>query len=832
MFFPVHTNAATYKVSNANDSGTGSLREAIALSDKTEEEDTITFDKEFFSVPRIITLTTGQLKYKYSLTIDGPGAELLTISGNNKSRIFFNNYSNSVLTVKNLTLSQGYANNGGAIYASSFIKISRVVITDNTAEGGADEGSSSDPDMALGGGIYTSGSLTISDSVISNNLATGILDSNSGNSQIGAGGNGGGGGGIYATATVTALVVKCTFINNIARGADSADAGAKSGASGGSARGGALFGRNFHIVNSTFKDNSALGGNGGVTTVNTGGLGGNAYGGAVSSDGARIVNSTFSNNLARGGKGGTSGIAGGSNNGGEGKGGGIYDRTPEAANITLVNNIAQGGEGRIGGIGAGGGFFANDYSISIFNSTITNNIARGGKGMQTDGISQGGGFSSSPEFSERNYLRNNLVAENTATNGTDVYGAFINAFNNLIGIGEESLSIKNGINGNIVGTTSSPVDPKLGPLADNGGFTKTRALLTGSPAIDAGNINQVVNPIISHYLNPKSLIFDQRGYLRVFPIGGKVDIGAFEYGSNTVSSTESPDLQDDSDTGINRQDNITGSSAPVFNVEGVIPGATVELIRDEMVVSTAAAVSFNVSLFDPNPPPDATVKYTVRQIINNVPSRISDPLSVTFDHTSPIVTINQAANQIDPTPTQPIHFTVKFSEPVGGFDSQDISLEGSTADVSAAIISVRYVSSATFDVQVYGLKSPGSVVATVKKRAVYDLVLNYNKNASTSTDNSVSFQPNPIEISFSGKIVRYNGILRSTSIITLTEISTGKVYITRTNPLGFYRFTGIPSYQGLTKQFLVTIKNKTFEHTLFNPITIGERNGTVTFFVP
>jgi hypothetical protein len=59
-------------------------------------------------------------------------------------------------------------------------------------------------------------------------------------------------------------------------------------------------------------------------------------------------------------------------------------------------------------------------------------------------------------------------------------------------------------------------DPKLGPLANNGGPTLTMALLPGSPAIDAGNTS----------LAPAT---DQRGFPR--PAGLAADIGAFEYGS-------------------------------------------------------------------------------------------------------------------------------------------------------------------------------------------------------------------------------------------------------------------------------------------------------------
>jgi hypothetical protein len=59
------------------------------------------------------------------------------------------------------------------------------------------------------------------------------------------------------------------------------------------------------------------------------------------------------------------------------------------------------------------------------------------------------------------------------------------------------------------------VDLKLGPLADNGGPTETHALLTGSPAIDAGS-------------NPAGLVFDQRGYNYARVAGPAADIGAFE----------------------------------------------------------------------------------------------------------------------------------------------------------------------------------------------------------------------------------------------------------------------------------------------------------------
>ena len=76
----------TLTVTNTNDSGAGSLRQAIADAGRG---DTINFNLS--NCPCLITLTSGELVIGKDLTIIGPGANLLTISGNNASRIFFIN---------------------------------------------------------------------------------------------------------------------------------------------------------------------------------------------------------------------------------------------------------------------------------------------------------------------------------------------------------------------------------------------------------------------------------------------------------------------------------------------------------------------------------------------------------------------------------------------------------------------------------------------------------------------------------------------------------------------------------------------------------------------
>ena len=66
----VSVYAATYTVTNTNDSGVGSLRQAIFDANATAEADTITF-----SVAGTITLASSLEQIIYSLTINGPGAE-------------------------------------------------------------------------------------------------------------------------------------------------------------------------------------------------------------------------------------------------------------------------------------------------------------------------------------------------------------------------------------------------------------------------------------------------------------------------------------------------------------------------------------------------------------------------------------------------------------------------------------------------------------------------------------------------------------------------------------------------------------------------------------
>jgi hypothetical protein len=110
--------------------------------------------------------------------------------------------------------------------------------------------------------------------------------------------------------------------------------------------------------------------------------------------------------------------------------------------------------------------------------------------------------------------------------------------------------------------------------------------------------------------------------------------------------------------------------------------------------------------------------------------------TVRLDNVSPAVTINQSIGQTDPTSTQPVNFTVVFNELVNGFSAADVSLAGSTANVSTAVINVSG-SGSVYTVSVGNITSGGQVRASLPAGAANDSVGNPSA-ASTSTDNTVT----------------------------------------------------------------------------------------------
>ena len=194
MLFADGAAAATFEVTNTADSGAGSLRDAVGQANAAGTDDVITFAP---SVTGTITLTSGQL-YVHNgggLEIQGPGADQLTISGNNASRVVYT-YSSAAgvpLLISGLTLTGGNATFGGAVVnLDQHLTIRDSVLSGNAAstDGGAVwsdgfnssltiEGTEISGNTASsdGGGIYNEDTtvggqkIRISDSVIENNTA-------------------------------------------------------------------------------------------------------------------------------------------------------------------------------------------------------------------------------------------------------------------------------------------------------------------------------------------------------------------------------------------------------------------------------------------------------------------------------------------------------------------------------------------------------------------------------------------------------------------------------------------------------------------------------------
>jgi CSLREA domain-containing protein len=175
-------SAANYTVTKTADTNDGtcdadcSLREAIAAANGTADNDNILFALPFFSSPQVITLGGSELVVANngSLSIYGPGANLLTISGNNASRILVSG-ANVVVNIHNLRFTAGNGagatntGRGGAIYnVGGTMVITNSILTGNSAaNGGAlNNAASASPNPVV------PANLTLINCIVSNNSST------------------------------------------------------------------------------------------------------------------------------------------------------------------------------------------------------------------------------------------------------------------------------------------------------------------------------------------------------------------------------------------------------------------------------------------------------------------------------------------------------------------------------------------------------------------------------------------------------------------------------------------------------------------------------------
>jgi Domain of unknown function (DUF4214) len=278
--------AVTFTVSNLNDGGIGSLRQAILdANNATATDDTIVFQAGLSG----LLLTSGGMTINGNLVINGPGTSL-TINGNNATRIFTVNSGRTVilsdlklqnggignsgtLTLNNSTIQSSTWSGGGGgaiVNSSGTLTVNSSVLSGNSISSGS------------GGAIYSfSGTLTVNNSVISGNSSSyggGIANDNGtlivNNSTL-SGNQANQGGGIYNEHSLSSLTV-----NNSTLSGNTAVWG-----------GGGVY----HQTGMMTMRNSTLSGNSALENSSGGGYGG---GGVYISGTATIINSTVSGNSA------------------------------------------------------------------------------------------------------------------------------------------------------------------------------------------------------------------------------------------------------------------------------------------------------------------------------------------------------------------------------------------------------------------------------------------------------------------------------------------------------------------------------------------------------
>jgi LPXTG-site transpeptidase (sortase) family protein len=462
--------AATITVTNRNDSGAGSLRQAIATAAPGETID--------FSVTGIITLSSGQLTIDKNLTITGPGESNLTISGGGSSRIFEIASGPYDVNISGLTIADGYifGVGGGMVNTSTgAVLLENVTFNANDAfEGSGLYNFSNNPTLInvtftnntavhYGAGMYNANSNPTLDNVtFDNNWADwggGMANWSSSPTMTNVTFSGNyaefEGGGMHNHDSSPTLS-NVTFHNNTT-----------------GLNGGGMYNHtnsNPILTNVTFDTNSAV-----------------LYGGGMYNNLSRptlTTNVSFNFNFAE-------------------HGGGMYNdsSSPTMTNVTFSNNSA---------IDNGGGMYNFQSNPTLIQVTISGNTADRGGGIDND--------DSNPT------LTNTILAGNSAsTSGPDCSGTINSGDYNLIGDSTDCTFMTDP--NDQVGTALDPLNPLLAPLANNGGETQTRALQTGSPAIDwiPNGVNGCGTTITS----------DQRGEVRPFPTGGDCDIGAYEFNTPT-----------------------------------------------------------------------------------------------------------------------------------------------------------------------------------------------------------------------------------------------------------------------------------------------------------
>ena len=415
--------ALTITVSNTNDSGPGSLRQALV---DANDGDTINF-----AVIGTTMLTSDGLPINKNITISGPGADQLSIDGN-QALLVFGVFPGRAATISGLTIRNaqfGVLNEGTVV-------VTNCVLSGNSYDGLSNYGVAAVSSCVLTGnsynGIYSyEGETTVSNSIVSGNSGGGLFNDGYHGPNKRVGGHG--------SMTIADSIISdnsgpgvlnysfLTILNSTLSGNSAGQA-----LDGGGIRSGTFKApASVTVINSTISGNSASGAGGGIS---------NYYWGVS------IVNSTISGNSA------------GETGGAIANSGGV-----QVANSTISGNSA----GKIGGgiSNFGGG-------VQISNSTISGNSAGSGGGIYNVAGQFGAPLETSNTIFNAGASGENIVNDGGTVTSHGYNVCSDNGSGLLTGPGDQ-------IN----------TDPLLGPLQDNGGPTLTHMPFSGSPAIDAGDPN-------------------------------------------------------------------------------------------------------------------------------------------------------------------------------------------------------------------------------------------------------------------------------------------------------------------------------------------------------
>ena len=416
-------SAATAVVTNCNDSGIGSLRQAVA---EAPAGASIAFSVPCPSSSPVSLVAT--IDITRDLTIDGPGSSSLVVSGNGAVDVF-DVASGVTATISGLTIEKGSSPDGGGILSDGTLTVTDSNLSDNSA-------------ATAGGGIWNTGTLTVRGSTVSGNSA----------GYYGAGIYSGPGG----TLTIASSIVSDNVVKDVdleypgyafgggifAYGATSMTASTVSGNSivgiGGGGDGGGIYSDGtLALTDSSVSGNTA--------TVVSGLNSGNGGGGILNAGSLTVSDSSISGNTAT--------IPGGGSGDG---GGGILN-----AGMLVVSDSTLSGDNT----DADGGAIANSSTVVVTNSTLSGNSALSDAG--------GGIFNQSGDLVR---VAATIIANSTS--GGDCSGTITDAGDNLDDDGSCGLA---------AGTDHSDTPAGLDPagLQDNGGPTPTISLDPGSAAIAA-----------------------------------------------------------------------------------------------------------------------------------------------------------------------------------------------------------------------------------------------------------------------------------------------------------------------------------------------------------